>query len=169
MEKRLPREEAVREDLRKNERVDRHAYRMAQIDPFFIPHDKIPPGISLKYVRVEFTKNGEEIDSNNLRKHSQAKWIPVSPDEFPEINGQDFLRPDHPFKKSIYNNGHILMKRPIEYLEIDLEMYEERNEGALRGIRGSMIGADDRTAYTALDGGRELQTIKNRGYGFADW
>jgi hypothetical protein len=131
MDKRNIRAETTREDrsaIIQQAMAYRHNMKMSAASPFRVNSDKTPPGMTLKFVRA---KIGNEVDTENLRKHAEAYWTPCSPERYPEFKGNQHLAADDPFKNNVFLAGMILMERPVEFRDAELSVYRERTNQAM--------------------------------------
>lgn len=131
MDKKNMRNESIRQDrseILKEAEQYRHRLKMVNQSAFGVDQDRIPVGMSVKFVRAMI--NGQ-VDTENLRKHAEAHWVPAPPERYPEFKGQDHLEATNPFKKNVFLSGLILMERPIEFTEAELSVYREKTAAAM--------------------------------------
>lgn len=127
-------------------------------DPFYIPEDMIPRGMSVEWKRLTVhgkavsQTNSEEEDPSYMIDMEEQGWSPATTDQFPRMVGKNSTA------KAIVRKGMILMIRPKEYTE---EARAEDKMAARTQVRQGLAKLTKGEKKNELD--REITHLK-RGY-----
>lgn len=124
-------------------------------DPFYVPKELVPPGMSAEWKRltvhgktVSQNSNSDEEDPSYMIEMQEQGWVEATTDQFPSLAGRNAV------SKSIIRKGMILMLRPVEYTE---EAREE-DEFAARGQVKDAFAKLTQTSEGQMD--RKVQKLK---------
>lgn len=127
-------------------------------DPFNIPHELIPPGMSVEWKRLTVhgkavsQTGGEDEDAAYMIDLEDQGWVPATTDQFPRLVAKNSMA------KSIIRKGMILMIRPEEYTD---EARAEDKQAARDQVKQGMAKLTKAEAKNELS--REVTHLK-RGY-----
>ena len=127
-------------------------------DPFYVPKDIIPRGMSAEWKRltvhgkaISSNPDSEEEDPSYMIEMEEQGWVPATTEQFPQLAGKNTT------SKSIIRKGMILMLRPVEFTE---EARDEDEQVAHEQVQQGLAKLE-KTGNRQME--RRVQQIK-RGY-----
>lgn len=112
-------------------------------NPFYIPKEEIPPGISEEWKRLTYLNLTDSEHQRDLRR--DGCWTPVPSRRHPSL-----ALPDAKEEDPIIVRGQILMERPLEFTkeaqleDLQIAIGQVRDKRRSLGLEGNELGPGTR-------------------------